>query len=226
VIVPAYNEGATVASVVSSIRRALPGTHVVVVDDGSEDDTSARAAAAGASVMTLPVNLGIGGAMQAGYRYALRRGFDVAMQVDGDGQHDPAEAGRLLAPIVSGEADMVVGSRWLGRGDYEAPSSRRLGMRILARLVRWRTGAVFTDTTSGFRAVGPSGVALFAHSYPADFPEVESLVVAKDHGLRIQEVGVHMNDRSHGRSSIAGVRSAYYMLRVVTVLVVDWIGRD
>jgi len=220
VVVPAFNEARSIARVVERLRLALPDAHVAVVNDGSADDTAARALRAGATVITLPVNLGIGGAVQVGYRYALRNGFDIAIQVDGDDQHDPSEIERLLAPIREGRAEMTVGSRWLGRGDYVATTGRRFGMRFLARLVSWRTGATFTDTTSGFRAVGVQGIALFARSYPTDFPEVESLVLASRNGLRLEEVPVRMSPRGHGQSSITGFRSAYYMARVTVALVV------
>jgi glycosyltransferase involved in cell wall biosynthesis len=224
-IIPAYNEEGSISSVVVAVETSLPDAHILVVDDGSRDNTAERARRAGATVLSLPVNLGIGGAVQTGFRYALRYGFDMALQIDGDGQHDPAEAERILGPIRSGEADMVVGSRWRGRGDYVAPTSRRFGMRILAALVRRKTGGTFTDSTSGFRAVGRRGIELFARQYPTDFPEVETLVLASRHGLVVREVGVRMEQRSNGKSSIAGVRSAYYMARVVTVLLVDSIGR-
>jgi glycosyltransferase involved in cell wall biosynthesis len=225
IVIPAFNEGNSVARVILRSQGALPDAHVVVVDDGSQDDTAGRAAGAGATVMSLPVNLGIGGAVQAGYLYALRHGFDIAMQIDGDGQHDPFEAERLLEPIVNGRADMTVGSRWLGRGDYVASNGRRFGMRLLARLVRWRTGGSFTDTTSGFRAVGRRGIEMFARNYPTDFPEVESLVLASRNRLRVEEVPVQMTPRAHGRSSIAGLRSAYYMMRVVVALIIDSLNR-
>ena len=220
VVVPAFNEAGSVARVVARVNTAVPEAHVVVVNDGSRDDTGLRAQRAGATVVNLPVNLGIGGAVQAGYRYAMQHGFDIAIQVDGDDQHDPFEIQRLLSPIVEGRADMTVGSRWLGRGEYVATTGRRFGMRVLAKLVRWRTGHSFTDTTSGFRAVGKSGIELFARTYPIDFPEVESLVLASRHGLRVQEVPAQMTPRSHGRSSIAGLRSAYYMARVIVALLV------
>lgn len=189
-----------------------------MIDDGSTDATAARAMDAGATVLSLPVNLGIGAAVQAGYLYAIRRGYSFALQVDADGQHEPAEAERLLAPLMAGQADMVVGSRWLGRGDYRAAINRRVGMRLLAWMVRWRSGQAFSDTTSGFRAVGPGALALFAEHYPSDFPEVETLVTVARAGLRVTEVPVHMHSRVHGRSSIAGLRSWYYMLRVGVVL--------
>ncbi len=225
VVIPAFNEAGSVARVIQRAHQAIPEAHVVVVNDGSKDDTAVRALRAGATVISLPVNLGIGGAVQAGYLYALRHGFDIAIQVDGDDQHDPAEIERLLDPIRTGGAEMTVGSRWLGRGDYVAPGGRRIAMRLLATLVRWRTGGTFTDTTSGFRAVGARGIALFARTYPTDFPEVESLVLASRNGLRVEEVPVRMTPRSHGESSIAGIRSAYYMARVTVALVIGSLNR-
>ena len=218
VVVPAFNEEHSVGAVVRDLRLSLPGAQVVVVDDGSTDETTAAAAQAGAAVVTLPVNLGIGGAVQAGYRYALRHDFHFAMQVDGDGQHDPSEAVRLLDPVVRDQADLTLGSRWLGRGDYVANRRRRLAMRLLARMVRWQTGGVFTDTTSGFRALGPATLELFARSYPTDFPEVESIVLASRAGLRVKEIPIKMTERKHGHSSIAGIRGLYYMIRVALAL--------
>jgi hypothetical protein len=221
VVVPAFNEGRSVFDVVRMIYASLPHAHVVVVDDGSTDDTGMQAYLAGAAVVSLPINLGIGGAVQTGYRYALRHGFEFAMQIDGDGQHDPAEAARLLEPLFDGTADVTIGSRWLGRGAFDSPTGRRLGMRVLAVLVRWKTGGSFTDTTSGFRAVGRRGIELFAASYPTDFPEVGTIVLACHSGLTVAEVPVQMEPRRHGRSSIAGLGSAYYMMRVVVDLLVD-----
>jgi glycosyltransferase involved in cell wall biosynthesis len=214
VIIPAFNEAHSIAAVVEAVQEALPSACVLVVNDGSTDATAVNATRAGAIVMNLAVNLGIGGAVQAGYRYAKRYGFRLAIQVDGDGQHDPAELSRLLAPILAGRADMTVGSRWLGRGDYTTSFVRRVAMRLLAWLVRRRVPGSFSDTTSGFRAVGPRGIALFADRYPTDFPEVESLVLAGRHSLAIEDVPVQMEPRRHGRSSIAGLRTGYYMLRV------------
>jgi len=226
IVIPAFNEAGSIGRVIGRVRLAAPSAHVVVVNDGSQDDTERLAFVAGATVVTLPVNLGIGGAVQVGYRYALRSGFDIAIQVDGDDQHDPSEILSLLAPIQEGRAEMTVGSRWLGRGDYVASPGRRFGMRILAKLVSWRTGGKFTDTTSGFRAVGHQGIALFARTYPTDFPEVESLVLARRHGLRVEEVPVRMTNRTYGRSSIVGLRSAYYMARVTVALVIGTLNID
>lgn len=224
VVVPAFNEERSVGQLVEALRRVLPVAEVVVVDDGCSDGTAEVARRSGATVVSLPVNLGIGGAVQAGFRYAVREGFSVAVQVDGDGQHDPGEVPRLLRAVVSGGADVAIGSRWLGRGDYCAPTNRRFGMWVLMWLVRWRTGQRFTDTTSGFRAVGPRALHLFAATYPGDFPEVESIVIAKRAGLTVSEVPVRMSKREYGRSSIAGWRSAYYMARVGMALVLGGPG--
>ncbi len=218
VVVPAFNEEASVASVVAALHEAVPGAQVVVVDDASTDRTAVRARDAGADVVSLAVNLGIGGAVQTGYMHARNSDARIAVQVDGDGQHDPFEVLRLIDPIRRGRADMTVGSRWLGRGSYRAPSNRRAGMRILTAVVRLRCGERFSDTTSGFRAVGVEGIRMFAAQYPSDFPEVETLVTAHHRGLRLEEVPVSMRPREHGRSSIAGLRSAYYMARVILLL--------
>lgn len=220
VVIPAFNEDQAVSSVVHELRACLPQAALVVVNDGSTDNTAEAALLAGATVLSLPANLGIGGAVQTGYRYALRHGFRYAMQVDGDGQHDAAEASRLLNPVFAGNVDLTLGSRWLGRGDYAAPRGRRVGMHILSALVRWRTGVRFTDTTSGFRALGPTALRLFATTYPTDFPEVESIVLACQSNLCVMEVPVSMRNRPYGRSSLAGMRSAYYMARVAAALVI------
>jgi len=224
VVVPAFNENQTVGHVVNQLHAELPLATLVVVDDGSTDSTADIALQAGAVVLSLPVNLGIGGAVQTGYRYALSHHFEYAMQVDGDGQHRAEEVMRLLDPVFAGAADLTVGSRWLGRGEYNAPRGRRLGMRILSALVRWRTHKRFTDTTSGFRALGPKALKLFAVTYPTDFPEVESLVLACKANLVVAEVPVTMSERAHGRSSITGLRSAYYMARVGAALLLGFPG--
>jgi glycosyltransferase involved in cell wall biosynthesis len=217
-IVPALNEGETIASVVEEIRRFDPDFEIVVVDDGSRDETAERALEAGAKLLRLPLNLGIGGAMQAGYVYALEGGFDVAVQVDGDGQHDPGELGRLLDPILDGRADMVIGTRFAAERTYRPPIGRSLGIRLFAAIVSLRVRQRMTDTTSGFRAVNRRGIHVFAGDYPHDYPEVETVVTASRGGLRICEVPVRMRLRSAGRSSISNVGSAYYMIKVLLAL--------
>ena len=217
-IVPALNEAETVASVVAEIREVDPELDIVVVDDGSTDTTAERALEAGAKVLRLPLNLGIGGAMQAGYVYALEEGYDIAVQVDGDGQHDPRELGRLLEPILNGEADVSIGSRFAAERTYRPPIGRSIGIRLFAAIVSLRVRQRMTDTTSGFRAVNRHGIRVFAGDYPHDYPEVETVVTAARGGLRIREVPVQMRLRSAGRSSITNVGSFYYVVKVLLAL--------
>lgn len=220
IIIPAYNEAANVTAVINEAQEALPQADVLVINDGSTDDTSAVARRAGAFVVDLPYNLGIGGAMQTGYLYAWQGSYDVAVQVDGDGQHNPAETHRLLASLQAGTADMVIGSRFVGEQRYRAPFARRLGITILARVISSVIGQRMTDTTSGFRAVNRKVIRLFAQEYPHDYPEPESLVLASRAGFRVQEVGVHMDQRQAGRSSITLLRSAYYMIKVLLAILI------
>ena len=226
VVVPAYNEGPSIATVVADINGLMPGSTVVVVNDGSSDDTATRAHEAGAVVLTLSVNLGIGGAVQTGYKYALANGYAYAVQVDGDGQHDPGESTHLFERLLEGGCDVVIGSRWLGRGSYVAPRGRRFGMKFLQSMVSWRVGSRFTDTTSGFRALNRRALELFAKHYPSDYPEVESIVLAHHYGLVVQEVPVQMKARVHGRSSIRGLKTLYFMVRITISLLLGVMGGE
>lgn len=212
-IVPAFNEEGSIAEVVTEIRQSCDA-RVLVVSDGSTDETPLLAARAGATVARLPFNLGIGGAVQTGFIYALENGYKLAVQVDGDGQHPPAEIPAVLRPVETGECDICVGSRYLTKNSYRAPLLRRLGMFILARWTSTLARQNLTDTTSGFRAFGERAIKLFASFYPHDYPEVESLVLARKAGLRIAEVPVTMRGRSSGLSSINLPKSVYYMLKV------------
>jgi glycosyltransferase involved in cell wall biosynthesis len=217
VVLPALNEQDSVARVVHEIRAAQPNAAVLVVDDGSTDATASRAAAAGALVMRLPFNLGVGGAMRAGYRYAHERGFAAVVQVDADGQHDAAEIAHLLAIA---DADVVIGSRFAGRGDYAVRGPRRWAMRLLSAGLTSIVGTSVTDPTSGFRLVHRQAIALFAEHYPEEYlgDTVEALVVAHRSGLRIKQVPVAMRARESGRASTNPVRSAVYLLRVVVAV--------
>jgi hypothetical protein len=217
-IVPAYNEEASVGRVVTELREVDPELDVVVVDDGSRDRTAAVAQAAGAAVVTLPFNLGIGGAMQTGFRYAAEHGYDVAIQVDGDGQHDPRELKKILEPVLAGEVDVAVGTRFAGGEGFQSTRTRRFGIRVFAWVVSRIVGQRVTDTTSGFRAVNRKGIRLFAAEYPPDYPEVEATVVLSRHHLRMLEVPVVMRIRETGSSSITALRSVYYMVKVLLAL--------
>ena len=220
-IVPAFQEEAVIASLVLEIKSFDPSLDIVVVDDGSTDRTAASAAAAGAAVVRLPYNLGIGGAVQTGFKYALERGYDIAVRLDGDGQHDPAELPKLLEPLARDDADVVVGSRFAG-GDreYRPAFARRAGIRWFAGLVSLLTRQQLTDTTSGFQAVNARGIRLFAADYPHDYPEVEAAVMVVRHRLRILEVPVRMRERELGASSITTLRSLYYAIKVTLALLV------
>jgi hypothetical protein len=225
-VVPAYNEAGAIGRVVDEIRAFDPSFDVVVVDDASSDDTTAVAQAHGATVLRLPFNVGIGGAVQTGFRYALGEGYDRAVRLDGDGQHDASELGRLLRPIESGEANLVIGSRFVDRGgSYRPPLARRLGIRVFARLVSLLGGQRVTDTTSGFLALDRVGIELFASEYPHDYPEVEATLVALRSGLRLSQVQVEMRERETGSSSITFVRSLYYMVKVMLALLVASLRR-
>jgi glycosyltransferase involved in cell wall biosynthesis len=217
-IVPAYNEEDSLRTVLEEIHAVDPELEVVVVNDGSTDETAKVAAAAGAAVVSLPFNLGIGGAVQTGYQYALEHGFEVAIQVDADGQHDPREIGQVLEPVFDGRADLVVGTRFVKGGGYRGTRLRRVGIRIFAAVVSLLVGQRVSDTTSGFRAVNRRALKLFAAEYPHDYPEVESIVLLSRHHLRMLEVPVQMRVRETGNSSITAVRSAYYMIKVLLAL--------
>ena len=224
-IVPALNEEQTVGRVIDEIRAFDPGFDIVVVDDGSVDRTAGVAADRGAFVLRLPFNLGIGGAMQTGYRFAFERSYDIAVQIDGDGQHDPQQLPAILAPVLSGEADLCVGSRFTGDSEFRSSFTRRVGIKIFAAVVSAVVRQKVTDTTSGFRAVNRRGIALFASDYPHDYPEVEATVMCVKHKLRLREVPVAMRERGGGSSSITAVRSVYYMTKVMLAIFVGLFRR-
>ena len=225
VIIPARNEEDSVAGVIGEIQAADPDFVVVVVDDGSTDRTAQVAEATGAIVLRLPYNLGIGGAVQTGYQYARENDFDIAIQVDGDGQHDPSEIPRLLEPILGGRADMVVGTRFAEGGGYRGTRMRRVGIHLFAAIVSLIVRQRVTDTTSGFRAANRKVIRLFAADYPHDYPEVEATVVLTRYGLKMIEVPVQMRIRETGNSSITAVRSVYYMVKVLLALFIGLFRR-
>jgi glycosyltransferase involved in cell wall biosynthesis len=219
-VVPAYNEEATVGRVVRTIRENAPDFDVLVVDDGSTDRTGPIAETAGAGVLRHPFNLGIGGAVQSGFLYAQDNGYDFMVQVDGDGQHDAGEIGRLREVMRSEPGiDMVCGSRFLSdEHDYPAPVSRRTGIHVFAFILSRIVGQRVSDPTSGFRLYNRRAIGLFAHDYPHDYPEVEAVLMLHFHRLRMREIPVRMFLRGGGVSSISSGKSVYYMVKVLLAI--------
>ena len=215
VIVPAFNESGSIAKTVTELLALPLPLMVLVVNDGSKDATAQEAKAAGAQVISLIYNLGIGGAVQTGFKFAKLKNFDIAVQVDGDGQHDVRYLGQLIKPIVLGHADMTIGSRFLPPHlGYQSSFIRRMGINFFARLLSSLTHCKITDPTSGFRAFNQRTIKIFAEYYPHDFPEPEAIMVARLNYTRIIEVPVEMRKRTAGLSSIRYLKTLYYMVKV------------
>ncbi|MCR5304708.1 MAG: glycosyltransferase family 2 protein [Lachnospiraceae bacterium] len=213
VIIPAFNEAENIGRIVNEVRNTAPGFDILVVNDCSEDNTREELLKCGCNCIDLSNNLGIGGAMQTGYKWADDHGYDVAVQIDGDGQHDPSYLEEMVK-IIGGGTDMVIGSRYIDRRGYQSTAPRRAGIRYFSRLIGMLTGQTVTDPTSGMRAVGKELIRVFAGNYPADYPEPESTVLAIKKGYSVSEIPVEMRERHSGSSSIAGVMPLYYMIKV------------
>ena len=213
-VIPAHNEATRIAAV---IRGALEYVdEVVIVDDGSSDETASIATAAGAKAIRLPINLGYGAALQTGYLYGAGRGCDALVQLDADGQHDPAEIPKLLAPVLDGSCDLVVGSRFLGGGEWKGTLLRRCGMKFFSAIVKLLTGQAITDPTSGFQAMNSRVVErLSGGAYPDDFPDADVLVMLLREKFRIREVGVIMRPPPPGKSMHSGLRPVYYVAKML-----------
>ena len=223
--IPAFDEEDSVGAVVEGVRESIPGATVLVVDDGSSDETAQSARAAGALVAPLPVNQGLGAALQTGYLFGLRHGFETFAHLDGDGQHPPAEVVRLLAEVESGRADLVIGSRYRDpemaeAEDYRPSRARRIGTNLFRYVLSFATRQRFTDTTSGMRAGNRRAMELFAHYYSPDFAEVESLQRAVRAGLKVEEVPVRMLPREKGESFLSPVKSAFFIFKSLVVILV------
>ena len=228
VFIPAWNEEASIATVIADVRKHLPDGDVLVIDDGSTDATATRAREGGAIVASLPFNQGLGAALQTGYLYALSEGYDFCAHLDADGQHPPAEVGRLLAEVYADRADLVIGSRYRDRDasdaahsdEYKPTFSRRIGTSVFRFFLTLATRQRFTDTTSGMRAANREVMALFSERYSPDFAEIESLQLAVRQGLRVEEVPVRMLERAGGTSFLTPLRSAFFIFKGVIVLIV------
>ena len=221
IIIPAYNEAQSIGTVIDNIRSHAPWADIVVVNDGSRDATAQIAEARGAFVLNLPYNLGIGGAVQTGYKFAAEMGYDIAVQVDGDGQHPADMIPGLVAAVKNDEADMVIGSRYVENSEREPSLPRSLGKWILATIISLLTGQRITDSSSGFRAANRKVIHLLARMYPRDYPEPESVALLLHEKLRIKEVPVQMNQRHAGESSITLWNGIYYVIKATLAIMVD-----
>ena len=220
IIIPAYNEAANIEKVINNIVQNYPQYDYVIINDGSTDKTEEVCANAGYQVLNLPINMGIGGAVQTGYRYAKKNNYDVAVQIDGDGQHDVAFLEDMLKLLEAGEADVVIGSRFVQKEGFQSSQIRRVGIRFLSILARILTGVQIRDITSGYRVVNRRFIEIYANDYPADYPEPEAMIIAAVHGGRIKEYPVIMRERENGTSSITFKKSVYYMIKVTLAMLV------
>lgn len=215
IIIPAYNEAESIQGVISAIKKELPEADIIVINDGSRDDTGSIAKRLGVTVADLPYNMGIGAAMQTGYRHAALNDYDIAVQVDADGQHPPGQIRYLITPLLEEKADAVIGSRFLIKGEYHPSLARNIGIKVFSVVVSMITGKKLTDTTSGFRAVNKRVISFFARNYPDDYPEVEAIVLLHKAGFSIIETAVKMKARAGGKSSITPLHALYYMVKVL-----------
>jgi glycosyltransferase involved in cell wall biosynthesis len=215
IIVPAYNEQGNILKVIRDIRESIADSDILVINDCSRDSTSSIAKAAGVKVVDLPYNLGIGGAVQTGFKYAYAKGYEYAVQIDGDGQHSPNQVDKLLNEMIRTNSDMVIGSRFLDIQSFRTTRTRRFGIKVFEVLFRLLIHTKVTDSTSGFRLYNKKSIALLSKHYPDDYPEPDAIILLKKHGLRFCEIGVEMRHREHGASSITLIKSPYYMVKVI-----------
>lgn len=220
IIIPAYNEAANIEKVITNIVQNYPQYDYVIINDGSTDKTEEVCANAGYQVLNLPINMGIGGAVQTGYRYAKKNNYDAAVQIDGDGQHDVAFLEDMLKLLETGEADVVIGSRFVQKEGFQSSQIRRVGIRFLSILARILTGVQVRDITSGYRVVNRKFIDIYANDYPSDYPEPEAMIIAAVYGGRIKEYPVIMRERENGTSSITFKKSVYYMIKVTLAMLV------
>jgi glycosyltransferase involved in cell wall biosynthesis len=221
VIVPAYNEQDNLPDLVGRLRRVEPKLDILIINDRSQDQTARICKELLVNTIHLPCNLGIGGAMQTGYKYAQLHGYEYAVQVDGDGQHDPKYISDILRPLLDNQADLVIGSRYINKEGFQSTAIRRVGIKYFSLLINLLIQQKVTDPTSGFRACNAKVIDLFSRVYPADYPEPESIVFIKRNGLSINEVPVIMQERLGGISSIKSFKTLYYMIKVSLAILID-----
>lgn len=221
IVIPAYNEEKNIVRVISNIKEHLPEYDYVIVNDGSKDNTLKICKENNFNVIDLPVNLGIGGAVQTGYKYAFLNNYDYAIQIDGDGQHNSDEVEKLLNYLITSKSNLVIGSRFIKNEGFQSTFLRRVGINYFSKLIKLITGKIVTDPTSGFRMCDKKIIEMFAKNYPTDYPEPESIVTVIKNGYKVNEIDVLMNEREGGVSSIGGVKAIYYMIKVTLAIIVS-----
>lgn len=220
VIIPVYNESRNIENVVKNLEITVPQMDYLIVNDCSKDNTVKICEKNSYNFISLPINLGIGGGVQTGYKYALEYDYDIAIQHDGDGQHDSAYIEKVIEPILDGQADIAIGSRFIEKDGFQSSATRRFGINFLSKLIQLCCGVKVKDVTSGFRAVNRKYIEFYASDYPSDYPEPEAIVSASLNGARIQEIPVVMHERQNGVSSINLKKSIYYMVKVSIAIVI------
>ena len=225
IIIPAFNEEENIEKTVTSIEKDAKEFDYVIINDCSTDRTKQICEQKGYNIVNLPINLGIGGAVQTGYKYAYVNGYDVAVQVDGDGQHDPEFLNEMAEYIEKNKVDMVIGSRFIEKKGFQSSAARRMGTKFFSTLIKVLTGAVITDPTSGLRMVGRNVIEIFAKDYPRDYPEPESVVAVLRKKLIVKEIPVIMHEREGGVSSISPKKSIYYMIKVTLAMLIERIRK-
>lgn len=221
IIIPAYNESESIENTVRDIIENAKDFDYVVINDCSKDNTREICEKNGFNIVNLPINLGIGGAVQTGYKYALQNGYDIAVQVDGDGQHDPAFLEKMAEMLVAENQDMIIGSRFIDKEGFQSSVMRRIGIKYFTVLIKLVTGKTITDPTSGLRMINRNIIELFAENYPKDYPEPESVVFALKRGMKVKEIPVVMRSRQGGVSSINPKKSVYYMIKVSLAIILE-----
>lgn len=221
IIIPAYNEEENIERTVNAIQKSAQGFDYVIINDCSTDNTRKICEEKEFNIVNLPINLGIGGAVQTGYKYAYENGYDVAVQVDGDGQHDPEFLNTMADYLIEHQVDMVIGSRFIEKKGFQSSITRRMGIQFFSKLIKVLTGKIITDPTSGLRMIGRNVMEIFSEDYPRDYPEPESIVAVLRKNMKIEEIPVVMLERQGGVSSISPKKSIYYMIKVTLAILIE-----